>query len=155
MKPLLVGESNPLNIDPKYALYPQPEGCSGWRLCYKVLGLSERDYLLNYDRANLLQLAYEQKWSMPAAREAANKLRANIILSGVAVGGADLPVFVLLGYHVACAFGYSNQEPFTIEVEAGRLRLVFLPHPSGLNRVWRAPEAYDRAREVMRRARAL
>jgi hypothetical protein len=39
---LLLGEANPYGGDPRYALYPEPEGSSGWRLCHMVMGLGAR-----------------------------------------------------------------------------------------------------------------
>ena len=54
-RPLLVGLHNPLSPEPKYALYPRPEGCTGWRLL-RMLGpaFTERDYLRAFDRVDLL-----------------------------------------------------------------------------------------------------
>lgn len=64
MKPLLVGEANPYGGDPAYALYPYPRGCSGHRLCEKVMGLTDREYLDCFERVNLCPT----KWSMRQAR---------------------------------------------------------------------------------------
>jgi hypothetical protein len=53
-KPLLVGEVNPYGGDPYYALYPAPDGCSGHRLCYLILGMRREDYLESFERINLV-----------------------------------------------------------------------------------------------------
>lgn len=49
---LLCGLDNPQSSDPRYALYPEPARCAGERLM-KLLGLSKRDYLRLFERANL------------------------------------------------------------------------------------------------------
>jgi hypothetical protein len=125
-----VGESNPYGGNPVYALYPEPHGCTGWRLCHLILKMDPGVYRDTYGRANLVRGA----WSMPRAREAAAALRAT---------GHR---FVLLGAKVAAAFGH-RFEPFTTPVTTE----LILPHPSGLNRMWAEPGMFDRAREAVER----
>ncbi len=128
MKPiLLVGESNPYGSNPKWALYPDPVGCSGWRLCHVILGMTEDVYFETFDRINLCAA----RWYLPKARE------------GVARIAPEYSRIVLLGVKVAHAFGYAFA-PFTESIEAGR-RLLLWPHPSGLNRLW-TRDAIGRAR---------
>lgn len=67
MRSLLVGESNPFEADPRAALWPYPEHHSDGRLA-KILGLTWREYLLTFDRVNLLALPKGTSWSVPDAR---------------------------------------------------------------------------------------
>lgn len=148
-KPLLVGEANPYQSDYEsamyFALHPDPPRASGGRLCYVVMGLSERAYLRSFDRVDLCH----PKWSIVAARE-----KAMLLMNE----RAPSDVIVLCGVKVAQAFGVAP-EPFRcyagVPGALHRPTLVTLPHPSGLNRVWHQPRAIDRAREVLRAAGVL
>lgn len=135
LRPLLVGELNPYGADPKYALYPLPEGASGDRLCRLVMGLQRAEYLRRFDRVNLCV----GKWSMKAARSEAQRIYD------------DPPRrIVLLGRKVAAAFGFGAAAPPFSSMRAGEAAIVLLPHPSGLCREWNEPGAFDRARAVLR-----
>lgn len=154
MKPLLVGELNPYGPAAEYALWPDPPGCAGHRLCHKVLGMSEHAYMEAFDRTNLCG----RKWSMPLARLAAGAVNAH---------GQPRRVIIMLGRKVATAFGYGHHQPFTTvakvwnkdgydlmlddEVTADNptTRFLVLPHPSGLCRVWNEPGAFERARSLI------
>lgn len=146
MKPLLVGEANPYGGDPYYALYPYPRGCAGHRLCEKVMGLTDREYLDRFERVNLCPT----KWSMRQARTRAVEILA-------ADGGAER-AYVLLGSRVKAAFGVGH-DPFShfrsLRELPGPQVFVVLPHPSGLSRAWNAPGSYERARAVLREAGVL
>lgn len=68
-RPVLVGMNNPLSSDPKYALYPHPVNCTGWRIWKMMyessLGtVSKSDYIGAFERRNILS---QKTWS---AREA-------------------------------------------------------------------------------------
>lgn len=132
-RPLLVAESNPYGSDPRYALYPYPETSAGGRLCFKVLGLTRREYLSRFDRVNLCA----GKWNMKEARGRAAEIYER---NGWVV---------LFGARVCRAFDFSFL-PFTT-----RGRHVILPHPSGLSRAWNEPGAFERARAVLREAGVL
>lgn len=139
----LVGENNPYSADPRHALYPYPPGCAGARLC-AILGMSRRDYLAAFERRNLLAQA---KWSVPAARTAANALVDEL---------RDGDRLVLLGAKVAAAFGFR----FELVVEhrvalpgSVNYRALVLPHPSGLSRAWNEPGTVARVREAVARFR--
>lgn len=146
MKPLLVGEANPYQSDPRlaqrFALYPDPPGCAGWRLCKLVMELEPEDYLARFDRVNLCA----GKWGMREARARAEELLGTTY------------TLVLLGSKVCRAFDL-NFTPFTIEpvdMGAGLCNdAVILPHPSGLSRAWNEPGAFERARGVLREAGVL
>lgn len=140
-KPLLVGECNPYSADPRYALYHEPPNSGGGRLCRLILGVAPKDYVRCFDRANLCG----QRWSMREARTRAEQLlltRAGPI--------------ILCGSKVSAAFGM-KYEPFTIEHRPDDCAtpIVILPHPSGLNRAWNNPAAFDTARGILRVAGVL
>ena len=140
-RPLLVGESNPYQptqeLADRYAFYPRPRKASGYRLCALVMGLPEALYLRSFDRLDLCH----PRWSAPAARTRAARLLAER-------GEGD--VIVLCGAKVAEAFGLSFKEhALTTVRRPGAPALVVLPHPSGLNRFWQEPRAFERARQVL------
>lgn len=127
MKPLLVGEANPYGGDPYYALYPLPENASGGRLA-RILGLSDQRYLDAFDRRNLCPM----EWNMKDARA-----------NAAAILASERTAVILLGAKVAKAFGL-DYAPFT-----RHQRLLILPHPSGLNRIWNMRGSVARARELV------
>jgi len=143
----LVGEHNPYGSDPKFALYPLPPRATGGRLA-AVLGMQSGAYLHAFERRNLLTAV---KWSAPLAREAANRVRAEL---------RDGDALVLLGARVSAAFGY----PFAPLAEHRGLvhgavgyEVLVIPHPSGLSRAWNDPAMGSRVRaavEALRAARA-
>lgn len=143
-KVLLLGEDNPISSAPEHALFPYPEGCSGERLCNKVLGLRRATHLALW-RTNLCVGG----WSMPRARE-----RAHALLSE----HAPWSVVVLLGAKVREAIGYEGAF-FTYGTRYGwspgdapsrPFTLVSLPHPSGRNLVWNNPARCVDARMLLR-----
>jgi hypothetical protein len=156
LKPLLVGESNPYQTNEedamRYALYPAPARCSGWRLCRVIMGLDERTYLRSFDRIDLCH----PKWSLPMARQKAAELLA---------ARTEGDVIVALGSKVANAFCVPY-DPFTVRsgihngfgifaTTAYGPQIIVLPHPSGLNRAWHQSDAVARARAVLREAGVL
>jgi hypothetical protein len=132
MKPIIVGESNPYGSDPKFALYPAPDGCSGHRLATLILGMSRKDYLDSFERVNLC----EGKWSIRAAREKVCELRRGESLR-----------FVLCGRKVSDAFGVPFI-PYTALWQSGD-HFAVIPHPSGLCRLWNEPRAFEKARSAV------
>jgi hypothetical protein len=129
-KPFIIGENNPLSRDPQCALAPYPKSCTGWRLCTLILRMDPDAYEEQFERRNLLS---QDRWSIPAAREAARQL----------IKEAGSAPMILLGAKVCAAFGV-DYEPFTV-----RLRTAILPHPSGLCRAWGVKGSFDRARETV------
>lgn len=132
-RPLIVGESNPYGSDPRFALWPDPPGCAGERLCRLVLGLDPEEYLRRFDRQNLF---IGRGWSTPAARTAA----ALVVASG-------RQRLVLLGRKVQDAFGV-NLAPCGVGWIGG-VAYAALPHPSGRCRAWNEPGAFERARTAV------
>jgi len=130
LKPLLVGEDNPLRSDPVFALYPLPAGRSGDRL-RKILGLTCGEYVRKFSRVNLCGGA----WAWKEARAEASKIMTDRVLSGAPV--------ILLGAKVAAAFGL----PSTPFKKYGSV--LVLPHPSGRCRVWNKRGSAARARRAV------
>lgn len=128
--PLIVGELNPYSEDDHFALYPRPRRASGFRLATKIMGLTEMEYLRQFDRINLCHFKWRKKDAVSAGFKLWNER----------VPGR----FILLGAKVADAFGHEF-EPFTSKV-VGAKRIVMLPHPSGLCRIWNECDSIDRAR---------
>lgn len=145
MKPLLVGEQNPYGSDPRYALWPKPERSAGGRLCRLILGIEMMAYLRTFDRVNLCA----GSWSHREAVERASALMARPIDKT----DLDTPprIIILLGSKVCRAFQVPFV-PFTEDSTIGDpcLRVLILPHPSGLCRVWNMPDSYERARQTLR-----
>lgn len=131
-KPILVGESNPYGADPYYALYPSPDGSAGWRLCCLIFRMHRKDYLESFERVNLCA----GPWRVREAREKASELAVR--------EGARL---VLCGSKVCSAFGLPFQPFHEVEQQGGG-RMLILPHPSGLCRLW-THEAFKTARRVV------
>jgi hypothetical protein len=132
-KVTLVGEANPYGGDPYYALYPHPEGCSGWRLCCLVLGMRRVDYLAAFDRVNLCP----RDWDGRQARSAADALTLEgkrLVLCGAKVCRAFSVPYVPF----CAARGFPTQSGALV-----------LPHPSGLCRKWNEAGSYQRAREAV------
>jgi len=148
MKPLLVGEANPYQSDPRlaqrYALYPDPPRCAGWNLCHTIMQLDEGEYLSRFDRVNLC----DGKWSTREAKDRALKIRGAALTHL-----SQRQVVVLCGSKVTQAF-FFKYDPFSSFPFCGR-QYVVLPHPSGLSRAWNEPGAHERARAVLREAGVL
>lgn len=132
MRPVLVGELNPYGPDPGYALWPDPPGCAGWRLCHKVLGMGERQYLRTFDRVNLCTGRWCDASALAAATEVLLRTR----------------YVVALGAKVARAFQLSF-DPFAVREIAPYWTVVTLPHPSGRCRIWNDVGSYQRARDAV------
>lgn len=127
---VLVGELNPYGSDPGFALFHLPRRASGDRL-REHLGLRD----VTYEALAKVNLC-DRAWSNQAAFEEAINLRFKY------------RVMVCLGVKVRRAFG--APPPFTSAEDFFGCRLVSLPHPSGLCRVWNEPGARDRARALLR-----
>lgn len=133
---LIVGELNPYGDDPAMALYPRPATASGGRLM-GLLGVTERQYLA-FGRRNLCT----GRWSDRRAREAAGAVAAE-----VSSGALDL--VVCLGSRVREAFArhvttWERASAASLALPGtwmfggalGSPRFAFVPHPSGMCRVW-------------------
>lgn len=105
-KVVLVGEHNPFGADPRYALYPLPDGSAGARLCC-ILRLDKVEYVCRFARKNLLtgESGVPFRWSAPRARDAANALLEDLE-PGAAV--------VLCGRKVAEAANFQSMRNDTV-----------------------------------------
>lgn len=157
MRPLLVGEQLPsgASLETHSPLYPHPPACSGGRL-RETSGLLPRDYLIGFDRVNLLP--YPGLWVREKARwHALNLLRGGLMRDRLTI---------LLGARVRAAFDGLLWRPvdapewFELR-ELNYLRglgeyagvdVVAVPHPSGRSRVWHDPETRERACALLRGA---
>lgn len=134
----LIGEQNPYSSDPKFALYPLPKGAAGARLM-RALDLDPHSYLALFERRNLLG---SERWSAPAAREAAARIGGKLQEGDCAV---------LLGAKVAAAFGYPyDAHLLPYRDERLGVSLLVVPHPSGRSRAWNDPSVAPRVRRQVR-----
>lgn len=136
-KIILVGELNPYGADPQYALYPLPRQASGARL-QEILAISTTDYLKGHDRVNLCTGTYDPKRAAAYAQQlhTGREFGTGLVLCGVRVAAA---------FRAAAALTEDELKPFSLGTYA-HLWYLTIPHPSGRNRAWNAPDAADRAR---------
>jgi len=132
---LIVGEDNPWGNDPRMALFHLPRHASGNRL-REHLGLTDQQY----ERLFKMNLCPE-KWSMKVAREVAK----------IVSGKPNLATVIMLGAKVKKAFGCQHIAFFDSTDSSVWPTFVSLPHPSGLNRLWNAPDARQRAQDLLRK----
>lgn len=134
---VICGEVNPYGKDPKFALYHLPRNASGNKL-REHLGLPDHVYA-RLRKVNLCT----GTWLITKAMETVMRERVT----------ADLRVVVMLGAKVRRAFWRSFDDPSPPEwfsaTKLGDRSYVYLPHPSGLNHLWNARDARERARRVM------
>ncbi len=133
---VLVGELNPYQNRRDFDLYDEPASSAGSRLRQLILGVKRETYFRYFIRRNLCV----KRWSMPAARREMEQL------------GRLLPghVFVLLGNKVKAAAGFAGVKAFETTTD-GSSTIVCLPHPSGLCRAWNQLDAFERARNILRK----
>jgi hypothetical protein len=130
-KPMLIGMNNPVSQDDGHQLYPYPPGCTGHRL-YEMLrerlpSITRRQYLDTFERRNLVT---GREWSRTLGRDEANRIVAEMWGSG--------RVIVLLGREVQAAFAVP---PLLLHPQViGGATWRQLPHPSGRNMWYNAPE---------------
>lgn len=144
----LVGMNNPYGSDERYALYPEPRGAAGDRLCRVILGMTTRDYMRSFIRRNTMK----GDWKMSAARLGAASLfrelppGTTVVLLGQQVWEAWKSVDPnrLLG----CS---SKWIPFMIRGDQTQdLTYILFPHPSGLSRLWNDKTNISLARSTLR-----
>ncbi len=151
-RPLLLGQAPGPNTDPDYPLFPAPRTSAGGRLC-EMMGLTKAQYLLAFDRANLLPYfpgrtqARDDSFPMAPARLAARVMRP--LLRGRRV--------IMVGRRVAEAFRAPEIEWFEPwELHCGPRHAVLgcpgtavvhvIPHPSGRNHWYNSELNRARAR---------
>jgi hypothetical protein len=124
-KTIIIGMNNPLSTDPRYALFPAPEGCAGHRL-WQMLQLAapdlvRMDYINGFERMNLVT----GPWSGRAGRDSAAELLRSGRLHSRRV--------ILLGTEVWRAFSLPITVPACGTHVAGTTEFTRVPHPSGRN----------------------
>ncbi len=167
-KVLLLGQApgNYARYTAKYALFPWPRGCAGYRL-QKMMGVYLGTYMRTFDRANLLDdfPGHDNggdKFPIHAAMEAAGKMAPSLVNRDV----------VMVGRDVARAFSVGDAPWFewrTLSVPLGEddvqrllpgaklvglpvvdlFKFVVVPHTSGRNRWWNDPDNKERGRTFL------
>lgn len=137
---ILVGESPGPRCRSDLPLYPHPKNSAGYRLS-AMTELGRAEYMRRTQRINLFaEHVPDHRWSVPAARAAAENLVASDFLTDREV--------ILLGSRVLAAFfpvGKLNREvesqirPCQFYRHLGRggehsFMWALVPHPSGRNR---------------------
>ena len=129
-RPLLIGMNNPISSPPEYALYPLPEGCTGnrlWKMLHARTQASMANYRDVFERRNLVRgKTFDGIQARARAYEVCVELRG----SGRSI--------VLLGNDVREAFGHQKLLIHPQEIDGCTWRQI--PHPSGRNRWYNAPE---------------
>lgn len=130
--------NNPLSVDPRYALFPAPANCTGYRL-WKMLQsrdptITRKQYLDGFDRRNVLsQLRWDGEAAGAAADLIASVLRGRVVLA--------------LGDSVRKALGAPRLLLHPQEWRGVTLRQ--LPHPSGRCRWYNDPVSRDLAATLL------
>lgn len=122
-RPVLVGMNNPTSGRARYALWPDPVGCSGWRLwkmLQSVSGADQSQYARAFDRRNVLE---GRSWDLGRARVQGARLLA----------GLEDRTVLLLGRPTLAALALPNAPALVWQTGEGLRRWCYLPHPSGLN----------------------
>jgi len=142
MKPLIVGQAP----GPSEDGWPLMGRC-GDRLAV-LFGLSVAEYAIIFERVNLLPKFPGKK----GKGDAFDRRNAAIAARNIKIGFrmSSRPFSILLGRNVAEAFGFEYR-PLGVQRHHELGHLVFLPHPSGINRWWNEPENVWRAKKLLRR----
>lgn len=137
---LLVGECPGSTTDPRMPLFPDPPISTGARLL-GYTPMTERDFLSLIARTNLCPT----EWFNDVA-----ELRAEQIMRAVAretVAGRPVRV-LMLGRRVMTAWGLKSREHFGIATlfhDSVPIEVGWIPHPSGLNRIYNELENQRKA----------
>ncbi len=135
-RPILVGMNNPLSTRPGHELYPYPPGCTGhrlWTMLETRTGARRGQYLEAFERRNLVAgVKFDHRAARPRAMEMVEELKG----SGRTI--------VLLGNSVRECFNLALEgqlPPLLVHpTTVGGCVWRQIPHPSGLNRWYNAPE---------------
>lgn len=121
----IVGMNNPYGPSPRHALWPDPPGCTGWRL-WKMTeartGATQTDYCRAFHRYNLVSGG---QWSAAEARVRWQVMEQDLT--------ENFDTIVLLGAAVRRAVG---AEVDLLHISRS---LVCIPHPSGRNLWYNSP----------------
>ena len=138
-QPVIIGMNNPLSVRPEHALFPDPPGCTGWRiwqlLVKKVPWATEDLYLEAFDRRNACD------------RRVWDKGRASELLAE-ALPRLEGRTVILLGLEVQRAAGLPRL-PNVIPIRERGIVFRCLPHPSGRCRWYNDPVNREMASLVL------
>lgn len=147
MRPILIGQNNPLSTRPGHELYPAPDGCTGhrlWRMLHARTGAFRQQYLDAFERRNLVRgMQFDRMRARASAYEFVCELSGSgrtIVLLGNAVREAFH--WVLKDHGCLVQSGALDCDPHEIhglppvlihpqQVAGCTWRQV--PHPSGRN----------------------
>lgn len=124
---LLIGMNNPLSAKPEHALFPDPVGCTGWRLWQMLqarTGATQADYLRAFGRTNLVRGRWDAKLARSNWEAMSEELRE------------EYDVIILLGAAVRRAVGFRGGDLPDVGLRGD---IGTIPHPSGLNRWYNTP----------------
>jgi len=137
--------NNPLSSDQYHALYPAPEGCTGWRL-WRMLyeaaqaeggaGVLRSSYALVLDRRNVLP---GREWDARTARR----------YGAVLVDELHGRRVVLVGVSVLQALGLTRPGDWCRWVEEAGLTYTLVPHASGRCREYNDPAMRERVGRLL------
>lgn len=140
MKPIILGMNNPKSSDPLKVLLPTDEPGSAGNRLWNMTEMTETQYLLAFDRRNLLS---SRTWRNRAAIVAAQKFMEEL---------PERSEVVVLGRLVWFAFDFEIVPPCERRITANGSKFYFVPHPSGKN-LWYNDE--DNGKRVGRLLRSL
>lgn len=154
-RPLIIGQAPGRDTDPDFPMYPLPKNRAGHRL-QVLLGMSRAEYLMAFDRVNLLNHfpganPDGDKFPMTPAKLAAQSMRP--LLAG--------RIVLMVGRGVASAFGLEKQAFLEwVDIRCTRrcmvskaphtARVVLIPHPSGRARWYNENDNRSSAHEFLR-----
>lgn len=139
---LIIGECPGPRTDPRMPLFPNPENSTGARLL-GYSNMSERDYMGLLMRTNLCPTT----WYDDIA-----ELRVEHLKRAIVRFDSSLRV-LLLGAKVEAAWGIRSRYKFgeaRVFVDDVPISLAWIPHPSGLNRIYNDEESQRLAGRYVR-----
>jgi hypothetical protein len=128
---VILGMNNPLSNDPKFALYPAPEGCAGhrlWRMANARTGISRQSWVERTDRRNLCT----GEWDKTGATIVARQLREELWDTEHAVLCMGSQVAHLM-HVVEEPLMWARSATRNVPHVDARRHFVKIPHPSGRN----------------------
>lgn len=151
---LLLGEDNPQSSKLEHALWPVPStgktGCAGKNLQSKILAISHVHYYALW-RTNLCNPTWDVKQATDRMEElisAYNPWRTIVLLgrkvAKVAETEVDLHIKPWTWHPV-----FRTWEHDDLGTMEAVIKLVALPHPSGLTRDWNEPANFVRAQHLL------
>lgn len=138
MRPIILGMNNPKSGDPDKVLLPTDEPGSAGNRLWSMSGRTEAEYLLAFERRNLLSIL---SWDRASATVAASNFLSTIQDGQVVIG---------LGKEVWQALIRAGLLQKKMRRERG-IRFYFIAHPSGKNLHYNDPKNRAEVRSLLRR----